>query len=106
MLNIDITPKAQKDLKNILNHTRRKWGKSQQTIYRDLVQKALHCIATNPWLGKPRTEISPDYYSYHVGSRGRHYIFYKIFADRIEIIRFIYDAMDIEQVFKAKSDDA
>ncbi|UBF28843.1 type II toxin-antitoxin system RelE/ParE family toxin [Kovacikia minuta CCNUW1] len=96
-LPLNLTAQARKDFKQILNFTRKTWGIDQRDRYKALLDAALQAIASNPEVGKRRDEVRFGYYSYHVGSRGRHYIFYCLFEDRIEVVRILHDSMDLEQ---------
>jgi toxin ParE1/3/4 len=94
---INITPQARSDLKNILKYTQKTWGSEQRVKYKNILYETLNKIAANPGLGKPREELIPGYYSYHIGSQGRHYIFYRVENDTIEVVRILHDSMDIGQ---------
>lgn len=96
-LPLKLSPQARRDFKEILNYTRKTWGIEQRDRYKTLLDSALTTIAANPSIGKRRDEIRADYYSYHVGSRGRHYIFYRVCEDSIVVVRILHDSMDIEQ---------
>ena len=91
---INITPQARSDLKNILKYTQKTWGTEQRVRYKKLLDDALTKIAANPALGKPRQELRLGYYSYHVG---RHYIFYRVLDDGVEVVRVLHDSMDVGQ---------
>jgi toxin ParE1/3/4 len=62
-----------------------------------LLDAALQRIAASPEIGKRRDEVLPGYYSYHVGTRGRHYLFYRLLEDHIEVVRIMHDSMDLER---------
>ena len=96
---LNITPQARSDLKNIVKYTQKTWGSEQRLKYKKLFYDTLTKIAANPALGKPREELMSGYYSYHVGSQGRHYIFYRVGSDAVEVIRILHDSMDISQHF-------
>lgn len=92
----DITPQAKQDLKEILKYTQKVWGTDQRVRYKNLLNEALGKIAASPGLGKPREELRPGYYSYHVGSHGRHIIFYTMQDTTILVVRVLHDSMDFE----------
>ncbi|HAG81196.1 MAG TPA: plasmid stabilization protein ParE [Cyanobacteria bacterium UBA12227] len=94
-----MTPQARSDLKNILKYTQKTWGSEQRERYKKLLNDAFTKIAANPARGFPREELRPGYYSYHVGSHGRHYIFYRVLDDTVEVVRILHDSMDIRQHF-------
>jgi toxin ParE1/3/4 len=98
---LKLTPQARQDFKNILNYTRKTWGIEQRDRYKKLLDTVLKKLTANPSLGKPREEIKAGYYSYHIGNRGRHYIFYQVIEDSVNVIRILHDSMDIGQNFTA-----
>jgi len=48
------SPRAKRDIIEVLHYTRERWGKAQALEYGDLIKGALAAIAGNPHVGKPR----------------------------------------------------
>jgi toxin ParE1/3/4 len=95
-LRLKILPDAKVHIKDILKYTQITWGANQRVIYKKRLYDAFDLILGNPAIGKNRDEIRLGYLSLYVG---RHYIFYKVYIDRIEIIAVVHDSMDIEAFF-------
>ena len=93
---LKIRPEAELDVVDILQYTEETWGVLQRDKYADKLVAALEKIAKTLSLGKRRDAIKPGYLSYHVG---RHYIFYRVTEDTVEVIRLLYDGMQLEGHF-------
>jgi plasmid stabilization system protein ParE len=48
------SPRAKRDIADVLEYTRDRWGLAQARAYRDLIREALKSIAADPKCGKPR----------------------------------------------------
>ena len=79
---------------------------------RDIVEvieykDALAVIATDPQRGKSRS-VAPDILALHIrqpGRPARHVLFYRIGATgTVEVVRFLYDAMDFDRYQPDASD--
>ncbi|CAN5891180.1 type II toxin-antitoxin system RelE/ParE family toxin [soil metagenome] len=94
------SPRARRDIADVLEYTRDRWGKAQAREYRDLIGDALRAIAADARCGKARG-TRPRILSYHIkqpGRDARHIVFYRVTgAGSIEIIRFLHDSMDFDQ---------
>jgi toxin ParE1/3/4 len=87
-----LTPWASDDLKEIGRYSERNWGRKQRNQYlRDLAKRFIW-LAENPNLGRHRTDINPEYYSF---PEGQHIIFYQIMTDHIIIIGILHNRMDV-----------
>ncbi|NJP12479.1 MAG: type II toxin-antitoxin system RelE/ParE family toxin [Leptolyngbyaceae cyanobacterium RU_5_1] len=94
-LPIELSPEAQLDFIEILQFTEERFGFEQRDIYADWIDAALQRLAQNPALGK-ETHRS-GYYRYHiaaVGKPGRHYLYYRVFSNALQIARIMHDRMD------------
>lgn len=95
-LQVRVTPRAHKDLKNIGCYTLQAWGKEQRNKYLHALDQRFNWIAENPRIGKHRTDIQEGYYSFPQGS---HVIFYLITKTTIDIIGIPHKEMDIINYF-------
>ena len=91
-----ITPRAGDDLKNIGRYTQRLWGKTQRNVYLKALEHRFIWLAENPKLGKRRSEVAENYYSF---PQGEHVIFYLIGQEQIEVIGVPHKEMDILSYF-------
>ncbi len=91
-------PRAEQDIRHVLEYTKQSWGSSQALQYAQLIKDAEVAIANHPMRGRFCISSRPDVLAYPIrkpGRPGRHILFYRIASpDRIEIIRFLHDTMD------------
>ncbi len=90
------TELADADLTDIYTYSYEQWGESQADKYINLLRKGVNRLAINARLGKQRDDLPAECFVYHVQ---RHLIVYRIHQDNIEILRVLYDGMDIKQQF-------
>lgn len=88
-----LTNKALEDLRSIARYTEQTWGREQRNQYLSKLDASFQMLVHEPELGRACDEIRQGYRKHHVG---RHLIFYRILASRIEIIRILHDSMDID----------
>ena len=92
-----LTRKAYEDLKGIAIYTQKNWGKNQCVIYLKMMDNAFNELSNNPRIGKKIDDIRKGYYKYVIG---KHLIFYRMVSKNdIEIVRILYQRMDIESHF-------
>jgi toxin ParE1/3/4 len=95
------SPRAKRDIAEVLAYTKEQWGKAQAREYGELIRAALVLIVESPPLGKPRAALRLGIFSYHIGRPGRparHVLFYRVGPTGIvEIMRCLHDAMDFER---------
>ena len=97
MPNVIFTPQADRQIAIVLNHTLAVFGVLQRDKYDRLINAAIKDLEINPLYGKHRPDIHTDAWTYHIRRRGghaRHLFLYRI-RDKVEIARFLHDAMDI-----------
>lgn len=87
-----LSPLARADLDNIWDHTSRRWDGDQAEAYLRMIQAAIDTVAANPKLGRPYDEVRAGYRRHHAGS---HLILYRETSDVIDIVRVLYEKMDI-----------
>jgi toxin ParE1/3/4 len=94
------SPRAKRDIIDVLKYTSDRWGKDQARAYRDLIREALRAISADPRRGKVRGS-RPGILSYHIkqpGRDARHVVFYRVNAVGVlELVRFLHDSMDFDQ---------
>jgi len=94
------SPRARRDIADVLEYTRDRWGLAQARAYRDLIREALKSIAANPRCGKLRG-ARPGILGHHIkqpGRNARHVVFYRMSRDgAVEIVRFLHDSMDFDR---------
>lgn len=88
-----VRERAKADLRSIGRYTQATWGREQRNRYLAQLDAALHLLAEESERGRACEEIRPGYRKYRVG---RHVVFYRTFPTGIEVIRVLYDSMDVE----------
>ena len=96
MVNFHLTELAKQDLRSIGRYTQITWGRAQRNTYLAKIDAAFQLLAMEPQLGKSCDDLLAGYRKYPVG---KHLIFYRQSADRLEIIRILHQRMDIEAHF-------
>ena len=93
MPEILIRPRAREDLKAIWRYTLRQWGERQADLYLQQLDHGIRSLADFPELGVPCDQIRAGYRKLHVN---RHLVFYRRDDSRVEIVRVLHQAMNIE----------
>ena len=88
---IIITPAAKNDLKKIYQYGLRQWGKTQSEGYLSTLKHQFWLLTQQPLMGMERPELLPDMRSLPIDS---HTLFYRITANRVEIIRVLHGRQD------------
>jgi toxin ParE1/3/4 len=96
-LALELRPLARLDIKIILKRTTKLWGLEQRAKYKKLIDDCLKSIAADPSPRSKRDESVSGYYRRHLGNRSRHYIFYKVLENRVQVIRILDDRMDFDR---------
>ena len=98
MTRVILSPRAKRDIAEVLAYTRRRWGARKAREYARLTKQALAAIASDPLRGKSHDDVRPEVLAHHIAQRGRparHILFYWIVAtDTVQVIRFLHDAMN------------
>ena len=101
MARIVRSPRAEQDIRSILEYTRECWGKDQALQYAELIKAAEIAVASDPECGWPYRGRQLGILTYplrRVGKRARHVLFYRIVSqDTVEIVRLLHDAMDFDR---------
>ncbi len=90
MLDIEIQPKAEKDLEDFWFFPFQRWGEKQTDRYYDELIKGMDLIANNPEIGYACDDIKEGYRCFGIKE---HEVYYKITKTRIVIIRVLHDGM-------------
>ena len=88
-----VSRKAVSDLEEIWIYTAEKWSIEQADRYYKLIFEEIDYICKNPDAGKSMKHVRKSYRASKVKS---HLIFYKLTKEKIEIVRILHEAMDIE----------
>jgi len=99
-LSTRLSPLARQDFKEVLKYTRGRWGAEQKEKYKNLLDASINRIAEFPRLGKPLKGLPEWSLAYYAG---RHVIVYQVRETHLEIIRILYDGMDIKRHFLDES---
>ena len=95
------SPRARRDITDVLRYTSDRWGTAQALEYRALIEEALVAIANDPHRGRSRVDVRPGILAFHIRQRGRparHIVFYRLGAEgTVELVRVLHDAMDFER---------
>ncbi|HEY5461716.1 MAG TPA: type II toxin-antitoxin system RelE/ParE family toxin [Hanamia sp.] len=88
-----ISKKALADLEEIWLYTVEKWSVEKADRYYNLIFDEINYICRNINSGKSMEHVRKGYRASKIKS---HLIFYRVLNDTIEIIRILYERMDIE----------
>jgi toxin ParE1/3/4 len=95
-LNIKLRPLARQDFKEILKYTQGRWGAEQKEKYKTLLDTSIQTLAQFPAAGKYLEGLPEGCLAYHTG---RHLIVYQPQQTSLEVIRILYDGMDLKRHF-------
>jgi toxin ParE1/3/4 len=86
-----IAPAARNDLKDIYRYGLRQWGQVQSGDYLARIMNQFWLLTEQPLMGTERPELMPDIRSLPMDS---HTLFYRVAANRVEIIRVLHARQD------------
>lgn len=97
---VQISDAADRDIDNIIDWTRNRFGADQASGYNDLIADTIDRLREGPNVAgsKLRSDIDPTFRTLRVGGRGRYLIVYRARSDKgpvIEILPILHDAMDV-----------
>ncbi|MGB5278700.1 MAG: type II toxin-antitoxin system RelE/ParE family toxin [Gammaproteobacteria bacterium] len=92
-----IAPAAKNDLKDIYQYGLRQWGQTQSESYLSTVKNQFWLLTQQPLMGTERPELLPDTRSLPIES---HTLFYRVTANRVEIIRVLHGRQDPQRHLK------
>jgi toxin ParE1/3/4 len=85
---LSLSDAAIEDFRDILSYTMQMWGEQQVEEYSTILHKALTAIEQNPLMGKG--DLPP----YRHVTAGKHIVFYRLTADKVQVSRILHSAMD------------
>jgi toxin ParE1/3/4 len=86
-----IAPAAKDDLRELYAYGLRRWGQAQSDSYLTNIKDKFWSLIEQPLIGVERPELLPDAKSLPVQS---HTLFYRVTADKVEIIRVLHGRQD------------
>ena len=92
-----ISPAAKDDLRDIYQYGVRRWGKIQSESYLSTIKNQFWLLTQQPLMGTERPELLPETRSIPIE---RHTLFYRVTANRVEIIRVLHDRQDPQRHLK------
>ena len=92
-----ISPAAKNDLKDIYQYGLRQWGHAQSESYLSTIKNQFWLLTHQPLMGIERPELLPDTRSLPIES---HTLFYRVTANRVEIIRVLHGRQDPQRHLK------
>jgi toxin ParE1/3/4 len=90
-------PAAKNDLKDIYQYGLRQWGQSQSESYLSTIKNQFWLLTRQPLIGTQRPELLPNVRSLPINS---HTLFYRVIANRVEIIRVLHGRQDPQRHLK------
>jgi toxin ParE1/3/4 len=98
-LPVDLSRRAQRDLRVILARTREEWGDEQEAIYAEALRRALLTLGDFPESGRSREELGPGYRSLVVE---QHILFYQVEPRRVTVVRILHGRMDARRALRGR----
>ncbi|MDZ7790983.1 MAG: type II toxin-antitoxin system RelE/ParE family toxin [Xanthomonadales bacterium] len=92
-----IAPAAKSDLREIYRYGLRQWGQAQAETYLANVKNQFWLLTQQPLMGAERPEVLTDARSLSIES---HTVFYRVTANRVEIIRVLHGRQDPQKQLK------
>ena len=102
MLELFLSPEAEKDLEKIYIYTFEKWGLKQADYYQDQLFDCMCQVCNNPHIGRVYEHSK---YRYRRLTINKHLIFYRSTKDqKCIVVRILHERMDMDTHIKDKSD--
>lgn len=86
-----LAPAAKNDLKDIYQYGLRQWGQAQSESYLSTLKNQFWLLTEQPLVGTERSDLLPDTRSLPIEN---HTLFYRVTANRVEIIRVLHGRQD------------
>jgi toxin ParE1/3/4 len=90
---IAFSPGAEADIGEIWDYSANRWGADQADSYTDAIRDACNALAKGTKHGRP-ADVLPNLQKYLCGS---HVVYFLDYADRLEVIRILYQRQDAER---------
>ena len=86
-----LSPRAQRDLDGVFDHSVAQWGLAQAMRYTDLIEAACIALADAPQRAQGCAHIRPGYRRHSVE---QHVVYFKPTSYGIAVIRILHERMD------------
>lgn len=96
-LQLVIAPVAKNDLKDIYLYGLQQWGQAQSESYLSTLKNQFWLLTQQPLMGTERPDLLPDTRSLPIEN---HTLFYRVTANRVEIIRVLHGRQDPQRHLK------
>jgi toxin ParE1/3/4 len=108
-MRVNVSPKARRDVRDILRWSHEQFGREARKRYRRLIQQAFDDLRDDPdRLGvSTRDELAADIRLFHIRhsrrrssatdrvSTPRHFIIFRRTGDQVNVLRVLHDSMDL-----------
>jgi toxin ParE1/3/4 len=88
-----LSPRAETDLDEIWDYTADRWGLDQAETYTRDIWQRIQAVAERPEIGQNCSDIRAGYYKISCGS---HFLFYRLIAEGIDVVRILHERMDYD----------
>ncbi|MEE9348463.1 MAG: type II toxin-antitoxin system RelE/ParE family toxin [Flavobacteriaceae bacterium] len=92
----ELSQKADNDIEKIFDYTLNEYGIKKAIEYITEFHEIYNYLLTDPKIGRHRIEIKKDFYSV---AKNKHIIFYRIFINKIRIVRVLHGSRDLPKYF-------
>lgn len=92
-----VAPAAKNDLKEIYQYGLRQWGRAQSESYLSTIKNQFWLLTQQPLIGTERPELMLNTRSLPIES---HALFYRVTANRVEVIRVLHGRQDPQRHLK------
>ena len=92
-----LSPLAEADIEDIWRYTLQNWSLGQADKYFSELMAAIEGLANGNRIGRSASDIRAGYWKY---GEGRHFIFYAVTDDRLDVIRILHKQMDVAAKFE------
>ena len=92
MLNLFISPEAERDLETIYEYTFYTWSQDQADKYQDELFEAMNQILLNGKIGIRYSHADLDYRKFSIN---KHLLFYKVVQSNCIIVRVLHERMNL-----------
>lgn len=93
----ELTPRAERDLKDIWLYTAETWGDDQAEAYIAALEKQFEALTASPFMGPARPDVCKEC---RYLPEGKHLIFYRVDGDTVVILAVLHASMDIARHVK------
>lgn len=92
----ELSLEAEKDIEEIFDYTEQIYSLEQAVAYVSQFETLFEKLIHNPQLGRKRDEIRKSLRSL---PKEHHVVFYRIFDDRVRIVRILHESRDLPKFF-------